>query len=64
MRGYRAASARIVFYFPTYHGTTWVIFLRAPGGWGATAVEHRDGHTVVRDPEGNEFCVEPVPVGR
>jgi len=22
-----------------------------------------DGHTVIRDPEGNGFCVEPGPVG-
>jgi len=23
-----------------------------------------NSHTVVRDPEGNEFCVEPGPAGR
>jgi len=23
-----------------------------------------NSHTVTRDPEGNEFCVEPGPVGR
>ena len=48
--------------------------LRAPGAvadevarlerLGATVVERHDGHTVIRDPEGNEFCVEPGPVGR
>ena len=48
--------------------------LRAPGAvadevarlerLGATVVERHDGHTVIRDPEGNEFCVEPWPVGR
>jgi hypothetical protein len=34
---------------------------------GATVVERydgHDGHTVMRDPESNEFCVEPGPVGR
>jgi Glyoxalase-like domain len=31
---------------------------------GATVVERHDGYTVMRDPEGNEFCVEPEPVGR
>jgi len=45
--------------------------LRAPGAVGAevarlealgAVVERRDpGHTVMRDPEGNEFCVEPGP---
>ena len=43
--------------------------LRAPGsveaevarleGFGATVVRRYDGHTVMQDPEGNEFCVEP-----
>jgi len=28
------------------------------------SVERNDGCTVMRDPEGNEFCVEPGPVGR
>jgi hypothetical protein len=31
---------------------------------GTTVAEHHNGHTVMRDPEGNEFCVEPVPAGR
>ena len=31
---------------------------------GVTVVEYHDNHTVMRDPEGNEFCVEPGPVGR
>jgi hypothetical protein len=30
----------------------------------APTPQHHNGHTVMRDPEGNEFCVEPVPVGR
>ena len=30
-------------------------------GLGATVVERFDSHTVMRDPEGNEFCVEPSP---
>src|SRR5258707_14930746 len=47
--------------------------LRAPGAvadevarlerLGATAVERGDGHTVMEDPEGNVFCVEPGPAG-
>ena len=28
---------------------------------GASVVEVFDSHTVMRDPEGNEFCVEPGP---
>lgn len=45
--------------------------LRAPAGMadevgrlealGATVVSRRDAITVMRDPEGNEFCVEPGP---
>src|SRR6266699_4325656 len=45
--------------------------LRAPGtvtaevarlvGLGATVVRHYEHHTVMQDPEGNEFCVEPGP---
>jgi hypothetical protein len=45
--------------------------LRAPGSvaaevsrlekLGATVVHHRPGHTVMQDPEGNEFCVESGP---
>jgi len=45
--------------------------LRAPGGmatevarlqnFGASVVHRYPGHTVMRDPEGNEFCVEPGP---
>jgi len=45
--------------------------LRAPGPvadevarlerLGATVVEHLGEHAVMRDPEGNEFCVEPGP---
>jgi Glyoxalase-like domain len=45
--------------------------LRAPGAvaaevsrlerLGATVVHSHPGHTVMRDPEGNEFCVEPGP---
>ncbi len=30
----------------------------------AAVVLRHDGHTVMRDPEGYEFCVEPRPVGR
>jgi Glyoxalase-like domain len=30
-------------------------------GLGATVVERFDDITVMRDPEGNEFCVEPGP---
>ena len=30
----------------------------------AAVVLRHDGHTVMRDPEGYEFCVEPGPVGR
>jgi hypothetical protein len=30
-------------------------------GLGATVVERFDSHTMMRDPEGNEFCVEPSP---
>jgi hypothetical protein len=30
-------------------------------GLGATVVERFDDITVLRDPEGNEFCVEPGP---
>jgi hypothetical protein len=46
--------------------------LRAPGpvdaevarleGLGATVVRRHEHHTVMQDPEGNEFCVEPGPV--
>jgi hypothetical protein len=45
--------------------------LRAPGpvaaevvrleGLGATVVRRHEGHTVMQDPEGNEFCVERGP---
>jgi predicted enzyme related to lactoylglutathione lyase len=45
--------------------------LRAPGAvadevarleaLGATVLWHGGHHTVMRDPEGNEFCVEPGP---
>jgi predicted enzyme related to lactoylglutathione lyase len=45
--------------------------LRAPGTvaaevsrlekLGATVVGSHPGHTVMQDPEGNEFCVEPGP---
>jgi hypothetical protein len=28
---------------------------------GATVAERYDSHVVMRDPEGNEFCVEPGP---
>ena len=45
--------------------------LRAPGAvseevarltaLGATVLERHDSHTVMADPEGNEFCVEPGP---
>ena len=45
--------------------------LRAPGAeaaevarleaLGASVVRHHPSHTVMRDPEGNEFCVEPGP---
>jgi len=45
--------------------------LRAPGTvaaevsrlqmLGATVVRSYTGHTVMQDPEGNEFCVEPGP---
>jgi hypothetical protein len=45
--------------------------LRAPGtvaaevarleGLGATVVRRYEHHTVMQDPEGNEFCVEPGP---
>jgi hypothetical protein len=45
--------------------------LRAPGPvadevvrlerLGATVLERHDHHIVMRDPEGNEFCVEPGP---
>jgi hypothetical protein len=47
--------------------------LRAPGAvadevsrleaLGATVVPATDGHTVMNDPEGNVFCVEPGPAG-
>jgi Glyoxalase-like domain len=47
--------------------------LRAPGSvadeaarleqLGASVVGHRGHNTVMRDPEGNEFCVEPGPTG-
>jgi hypothetical protein len=47
--------------------------LRAPGAvadevrrltaLGATVVRHEATHTVMQDPEGNEFCVEPGPAG-
>jgi len=30
-------------------------------GLGADVVERFDSHVVMRDPEGNEFCVEPSP---
>jgi Glyoxalase-like domain len=30
-------------------------------GLGATAVRELASHTVLQDPEGNEFCVEPGP---
>jgi len=30
---------------------------------GVAVVERHDGHTVIREPEGNRFCVEPGPVG-
>jgi hypothetical protein len=36
----------------------------AYGTDAATMVGYHDGHTVMRDPECNEFCVEPGPVGR
>jgi hypothetical protein len=45
--------------------------LRAPGAvaaevsrlekLGATVVRRYPGHTIMQDPEGNEFCVEPGP---
>jgi hypothetical protein len=45
--------------------------LRAPGtesdevarlaALGATVLERHESHTVMADPEGNEFCVEPGP---
>ena len=45
--------------------------LRAPGdtaeevrrlvALGASVVRHYTAHTMMRDPEGNEFCVEPGP---
>ena len=45
--------------------------LRAPGSQaeeverlaalGATVLERHESHTVMADPEGNEFCVEPGP---
>jgi predicted enzyme related to lactoylglutathione lyase len=45
--------------------------LRAPGAvedevarlerLGASVLERHPGHTVMLDPEGNEFCVEPGP---
>jgi hypothetical protein len=45
--------------------------LRAPGSsadevarlaaLGATVLEQDESHTVMADPEGNEFCVEPGP---
>lgn len=45
--------------------------LRAPGAvaaevsrlqkLGASVVRNYPGHTIMRDPEGNEFCVEPGP---
>lgn len=48
--------------------------LRAPGPvadevarlerLGATVLQRLPGHTAMRDPEGNEFCVEPGPGGR
>jgi hypothetical protein len=47
--------------------------LRAPGSvadevarlerLGASLVERGDHLTIMRDPEGNEFCVEPGPAG-
>jgi hypothetical protein len=47
--------------------------LRAPGtmddevrrleALGASAVERTGGHTIMNDPEGNVFCVEPGPAG-
>lgn len=47
--------------------------LRAPGPvagevarlerLGATVSEHREHGTIMQDPEGNEFCVEPGPAG-
>ena len=47
--------------------------LRAPGSvadevarlerLGASVVERGDHLTIMRDPEGNEFCVEPGPAG-
>jgi hypothetical protein len=47
--------------------------LRAPGetaaevrrlaALGASVVRHAATHTVMQDPEGNEFCVEPGPAG-
>jgi hypothetical protein len=47
--------------------------LRAPGSvagevtrlerLGATVFERHEHHTVMRDPEGNDFCVEPGPAG-
>jgi hypothetical protein len=47
--------------------------LRAPGetaaevrrlaALGARVVRHDPAHTVMQDPEGNEFCVEPGPAG-
>jgi hypothetical protein len=30
-------------------------------GLGATVEERYESHVVMRDPEGNEFCVEPGP---
>jgi hypothetical protein len=33
-------------------------------GLGAQVVERYDDITVMRDPEGNEFCVEPGPEDR
>jgi hypothetical protein len=30
-------------------------------GLGATVLERDDDITMMRDPEGNEFCVEPGP---
>jgi hypothetical protein len=45
--------------------------LRAPGGTaeeverlaalGARVISRHESHTIMQDPEGNEFCVEPGP---
>ena len=41
--------------------TFWAVALGSDVDEDSTVVRRHEGHTVMQDPEGNEFCVEPGP---